>query len=43
MFLTSFKGQEKLKTAICIGKFGIMESFRNEGREKLDTAFNSSE
>ena len=43
MFMTSFTGQEMLKTAVRAGNFGIMEPFGIKGEAKLDTAFSSSD
>ena len=43
MFMTSFTGQDMLKTAVRIGNFGMMEPFGMMGEARLDTAFSSSD
>ncbi len=43
MFMTSFTGQDMLKTAVRIGNFGMMETFGMMGEARLDTAFSSSD
>ena len=43
MFMTSFTGQDMLKTAVRIGNFGMMEPFGMMGEARLDTAFSSND
>jgi hypothetical protein len=43
MFMTSFTGQDMLKTAVRIGNFGMMEPFGMMGEARLETAFSSSD
>ena len=43
MFMTSFTGQDMLKTAVRIGNFGMMEPFGMMGDARLDTGFNSND
>ncbi len=43
MFMTSFTGQDMLKTAVRIGNFGMMEPFGMMGEARLNTAFSSSD
>ena len=43
MFMTSFTGQDMLKSAVRIGNFGMMEPFGMMGEARLDTAFSSSD
>ncbi len=43
MFMTSFTGQDMLKTAFRVGNFGMMEPFGMMGEARLDTAFSSSD
>ena len=43
MFMTSFTGQDMLKTAVRIGNFGMMEPFGMMGEARLDSAFSSSD
>ena len=43
MLMTSFTGQDMLKTAVRIGNFGMMEPFGMMGEARLDTAFSSSD
>ena len=43
MFMTTFNGQDMLKTAVRIGNFGMMEPFGMMGEARLDTAFSSSD
>ncbi|WP_269608871.1 hypothetical protein [Prochlorococcus marinus] len=43
MFMTSFTGQDMLKTAVRVGNFGMMEPFGMMGEARLDSAFSSSD
>ena len=43
MFMTSFTGQDMLKTAVRVGNFGMMEPFGMMGEARLDTAFSSND
>ena len=43
MFMTSFTGQDMLKTAVRIGNLNMMEPFGMMGESRLDTAFSSND
>ena len=43
MFMTSFTGQDTLKTAVRVGNFGMMEPFGMMGEARLDSAFSSTD
>ena len=42
MFMTSFTGQDMLKTSVHIVNFGMMKPFEMKGKARLDNAFSSS-
>ncbi len=43
MFMTSFTGQDMLKTAVRVGNLAMMEPFGMRGEARLDTAFSSND